>query len=446
MGRLFGTDGIRGTANRHPMTPEVALRVGRAVARLLSADRIAIGQDTRLSGDMITHALVSGICSAGADVDLLGVLPTPGIAVLTRVGKAAAGIVVSASHNPYQDNGIKIFGADGFKLPDEAEAAIEAAVLAEASGDDSSSADHRIGRVRVHADAEAVYADFLRACIPAPSGSNPLKIVLDCANGAACRVAPQVFANRGAHLEALNVHPDGFNINRDCGSQHLEGLKQTVMQARADVGLAFDGDGDRLIAVDETGATVSGDQILAICAGYLHRGGRLGNDTVVSTVMSNAGLGKALRGMGLRHVLTPVGDRHVMEAMRREGAVLGGEDSGHLILAERHTTGDGLLTGLLLLDIMHAERKPLSQLKSIMTPFPQVLLNVAVRSKPSLEEVPEICGAIRKAESELGADGRVLIRYSGTEPLCRVMVEGPTKEQTEGICNALAETVRAAIG
>ena len=446
MRRLFGTDGIRGTANCHPMTPEVALRVGRAVARLLNADRIAIGQDTRLSGDMITHALVSGICSAGADVELLGVLPTPGIAVLTRVGKAAAGIVVSASHNPYQDNGIKIFGADGFKLPDEAEAAIEAAVLAGPSVDDSSSADHRIGRVRVHTDAEAVYADFLRACIPAPPGSNHLKIVLDCANGAACRVAPQVFADRGSHLEALNVHPDGFNINRDCGSQHLEGLKQTVMQARADVGLAFDGDGDRLIAVDETGATVSGDRILAICAEYLHRCGRLGNDTVVSTVMSNAGLGKALRGMGLRHVLTPVGDRHVMEAMRREGAVLGGEDSGHLILAERHTTGDGLLTGLLLLDIMHAERKPLSQLKSIMTPFPQVLLNVAVRSKPSLEEVPEICSAVRKAESELGADGRVLIRYSGTEPLCRVMVEGPAKEQTEGICSALAETVRAVIG
>ncbi len=426
MERLFGTDGIRGTANRHPMTPEVALRVGRAVARLLNADRIAIGQDTRLSGDMITHALVAGICSAGAGVDLLGVLPTPGIAVLTRVAKAAAGIVVSASHNPYHDNGIKIFGADGFKLPDEAETAIEAAVLAEPSVDDSSSADQRIGRVRVRTDAEAVYADFLRDCIPA--------------------VAPRVFADRGAHLEALNVLPDGFNINRDCGSQHLGGLEQAVVRGRADVGLAFDGDGDRLIAVDETGATISGDRILAICADYLHRRGRLRNHTVVSTVMSNAGLGKALRGMGVRHVLTPVGDRHVMEAMRREGAVLGGEDSGHLILAERHTTGDGLLTGLLLIDIMHAERRPLSQLKSIMTPFPQVLLNVAVRSKPRLEEVPGICSAIRKAESELGADGRVLIRYSGTEPLCRVMVEGPTKEKTEGICSALAETVRTSIG
>ena len=446
MGRLFGTDGIRGTANRHPMTPEVALRVGRAVARLLNADRIAIGQDTRVSGDMITQALCSGICSAGADVELLGVLPTPGIAVLTRVGKAAAGIVVSASHNPFQDNGIKIFGADGFKLPDEAEAAIEAAVLSEPSVDDAASVDHRIGRVRVHAGAEGAYADFLSACIPAPPGSNHLKIILDCANGATCRVAPRVFADRVERMEALNVHPDGFNINRDCGSQHLEGLKRAVIRGRADAGLAFDGDGDRLIAVDETGATVSGDTILAVCAGYLHRRGRLRNHTVVSTVMSNAGLAKALRGMGLRHVVTPVGDRHVMEAMRREDAVLGGEDSGHLILAEKHTTGDGLLTGLLLLDVMHAESRPLSQLKSIMTPFPQVLLNVAVRSKPSLEEVPEICSAIRKAESELGADGRVLIRYSGTEPLCRVMVEGPTKDQTEGICNALAETVRAAIG
>jgi phosphoglucosamine mutase len=446
MGSLFGTDGIRGTANTHPMTAEVALRVGRAVARLLRAERVVIGQDTRLSGDMITHGLVAGICSAGADVELLGILPTPGIAVLTRARGAAAGIVVSASHNPYQDNGIKIFGADGFKLSDETEAAIEAAVASDRPVEDNCSGAHRIGRVQTNPEAEAAYCDFLRTCIPPTAGPNGFNIILDCAHGATYRVAPQVFAERGASVTSLNVHPDGRNINRDCGSQHLQGLKQAVVRGRADVGLAFDGDGDRLIAVDETGDAISGDRILAICAGYLHRGGRLRNRTVVSTVMSNASLGRALRTMGVRHVLTQVGDRHVMEAMRREGAVLGGEDSGHLILAERHTTGDGLLTGLLLLEVLQAEGKPLSQLKSIMTPFPQVLLNVAVRSKPPLEEVPDICEAIRKAQSELGADGRVLIRYSGTEPLCRVMVEGPTKQQTEGICAALAKTVRAAIG
>ena len=446
VGLLFGTDGIRGTANTYPMTTEVALRVGRAVARLLQADRVVIGQDTRLSGDMITHALVAGLCSEGAEVELLGVLPTPGIAVLTRVRKAAAGIVVSASHNPYHDNGIKIFGPDGFKLPDATEAAIEAAVVSDRHGDETPSDADRIGRVRTETEAEAIYSDFLRTCIPSATGSNGFNIILDCAHGASYRVAPRVFADRGASVEALNVHPDGRNINRDCGSQHLQGLKQAVVQGRAAVGLAFDGDGDRLIAVDDTGEVISGDRILAICASYLHRCGRLRNETVVSTVMSNASLGRTLRTMGVRHVLTQVGDRYVVEAMRREGAVLGGEDSGHLILAERHTTGDGLLTGLLLLDVMRSESKPLSQLKAVMTPFPQVLLNVPVQSKPRFEDVPRIHAAMRAAELELGDDGRVLVRYSGTEPLCRVMVEGPTAEKTEHICRSLAEIVRTSIG
>jgi phosphoglucosamine mutase len=428
------------------MTVELAMQVGRAVSRLIRANRIAIGQDTRLSGDMIASALAAGICSAGADVELLGVLPTPGIAVVTRKLRASAGIVVSASHNPYQDNGIKIFGPDGFKLSDETEAAIEAAVLSERSaGPDPPDASRMIGRVRFNSEAEGVYADFLRRCGPEPD-SNGFKVVLDCAHGATYRVAPRVFSDRATAVETLNADPDGCNINLNCGSQHPQGLARAVLQAHADLGLAFDGDGDRLIAVDDTGDVISGDRILAICAAYLHRAGRLKNSTVVSTVMSNVSLGRTLRGMGIRHITTQVGDRHVMEAMRREGAVLGGEDSGHVIFAERHTTGDGLLTGLLLIEAMRAESKPLSDLKAIMTPFPQVLLNVQVRSKPHIADVPAIRDAVRNSELELGDGGRVLVRYSGTEPLCRVMVEGPTLETTERICRALAETIRITIG
>jgi phosphoglucosamine mutase len=426
------------------MTPEVAMQVGRAVARLLEAKRITIGQDTRLSGDMIANALAAGVCSAGADVELLGVLPTPGIAVVTRAVGAAAGVVVSASHNPFQDNGIKIFGPDGFKLPDETEAAIEAAVLSaptEAALPDAS----RIGRVRLNPEGEGVYADFLRRCCPG-AGSNGFKVVLDCAHGATYRLAPLVFTERAAAVEALNVYPDGCNINRECGSQHPQGLARAVAQGRADIGLAFDGDGDRLIAVDDTGEVISGDRILAICARYLHRTGRLKNNTVVSTVMSNASLARSLRAMGVRHIATQVGDRHVMEAMQREDAVLGGEDSGHVIFAERHTTGDGLLAGLLLLEVMQAESRRLSDLKAVMTPFPQVLLNVPVKSKPRLDDVPNLRDAIRSSELELGDTGRVLVRYSGTESLCRVMVEGPTLETTERLCRTLAETVRSAIG
>jgi phosphoglucosamine mutase len=405
---------------------------------------VVIGQDTRLSGDMIAHALASGVCSAGADVQLVGVLPTPGIALAAKMGAAIAGLVVSASHNPYSDNGIKVFDADGFKLGDQKEAEIEELVL---SGQASGSNRELIGRIRCGADAAGAYADFLKRCIAfGPELGNGLKIVLDCAHGATWAIAPRLFSDLGFAVETLNAHPDGVNINDGCGSQHPEGLARRVAATGADIGLAFDGDGDRLIAVDDQGQVLSGDRILAVCARHLQRQGRLRNDTVVSTVMSNVGLGRALRDMGLRHLTTPVGDRYVMEGMRAAGAVLGGEDSGHMIFAEHHTTGDGILTGLLLVDAVRSQGQPLSQLKQIMTPFPQVLVNVKVKSKPDLAELPEIAETIREVEAQLGENGRVLVRYSGTEPMCRVMVEGPSQEAIEAYAAAICKAISSALG
>jgi phosphoglucosamine mutase len=405
---------------------------------------VIIGQDTRLSGDMIAHALAAGVCSAGADVQLVGVLPTPGIALAAKMGAAIAGLVVSASHNPYTDNGIKVFGADGFKLADQKEAQIEELVL---SGQASGSNRGRIGRVRCGADAAGAYADFLKRCIVlGPEPGNGLKLVLDCAHGATSAIAPRLFSDLGFAVETLNAHPDGVNINDGCGSQHPEGLARRVAATGADIGLAFDGDGDRLIAVDDQGQVLSGDRILAVCARHLQRQGRLRNDTVVSTVMSNVGLGRALRDMGLRHLTTPVGDRYVMEGMRAAGAVLGGEDSGHMILAEHHTTGDGILTGLLLVDAVRSQGQPLSHLKQIMTPFPQVLVNVKVKSKPDLAELPEVEKTIREVEAQLGENGRVLVRYSGTEPVCRVMVEGQSQKAIDAYAAAISGAIAAALG
>jgi phosphoglucosamine mutase len=451
MTRLFGTDGIRGIANSYPMTSEVALKVGQAVAGLFGKEgrqaRVVIGQDTRLSGDMLVNALVAGVCSAGADAELVGVLPTPGIALITRTSGASAGIVVSASHNPYQDNGIKIFGSDGFKLPDVKEAQIEDVVISEKAVASNSTHGQEIGRVRFNAEALRTYLNFLKACTAMNrTHVNGFKIILDCANGATCQVAPLLFSELGASVEALHVAPDGKNINHKCGSQHPESLAQQVLSQKADVGLAFDGDGDRLIAVDDTGEVVTGDRVLAVCARHLMNQSRLRNKTVVSTVMSNVGLSRALKDMGVRHMTTQVGDRYVMEAMRASGAVLGGEDSGHMIFAEHHTTGDGILTALMLLEAIRAQSETLSQLKTIMTPFPQVLMNVPVKSKPRIDDVPRIQDAIRKVEADLGDNGRVLVRYSGTESLCRVMVEGPTEEKTRCYCRAIADAVAKELG
>ena len=442
MTKLFGTDGIRGIANSYPMIPEISLKVGQAVAGLLTKQenhaRIIIGKDTRVSSDMIVHALAAGVCSAGTDAELVGILPTPGIAWVVRATAANAGIVVSASHNPYEDNGIKIFGSDGYKLSDSLESQIEKRVAAGKNHENG----QEVGRVRFNVEANRMYIDFLKSCTSiTPGDLKEFKIVLDCANGATYQVAPLLFSELGASVEAFCIKPDGRNINLNCGSQYPEGLARRVISHKANLGLAFDGDGDRLIAVDENGEVMAGDRILAVCAHYLLRQSRLKNNMVVSTVMSNVGLSRCLKQMGVHHNATQVGDRYVMEAMRAEGAVLGGEDSGHMIFAEHHTTGDGILTALMLIEAIRVQSQPLSKLKTIMTVFPQILVNVSVKSKPPIRDVIEIQEAIRKVEAELGENGRVLVRYSGTESLCRVMVEGPTEEKTRDYCHRIADTV-----
>jgi phosphoglucosamine mutase len=448
MGKLFGTDGIRGIANSYPIIPEVALKVGQAVAWLFKETgdmpRVIIGQDTRLSGDMIAHALASGVCAAGLDAELVGVLPTPGIALVTRACGASAGIVVSASHNPFQDNGIKVFASDGFKLSDEKEAVIESMVLdGKASG--LKSPDHMTGRACTNSEAASLYADFIKGCAEEKCASG-IKVVLDCAHGATYEIAPRIFAELGFQVDAINVQPDGRNINHQCGSQHPRGLAQKVIESRADLGLAFDGDGDRMIAVDDEGEVLGGDRVLAICAQHLQMQSRLKNDTVVSTVMSNVGLGRSLKSLGIHHLTTRVGDRYVMESMRASGATLGGEDSGHMIFAEFHTTGDGILSGLMLAQAILNQSKPLSRLKAVMTPFPQTLINVAVKSKPELESLAQVRKVIQAVESQLGESGRVLVRYSGTEPLCRVMVEGPNRESVDAFARSISQAIGEAIG
>ena len=449
MGKLFGTDGIRGVANEYPMTPEMAVNIGKAVALLFKDDRdtskIVIGKDTRISGDMLEHALVSGICSMGVDVHLAGIMPTPGVAFLTSSTKARAGIVISASHNPYYDNGIKIFSKEGYKLSDKKENEIEQLVLKE----NISSIEKPIGVIgRVYKITDAVqrYGDFLKRSVPKTNYLQNLKIVIDCSNGATFTVAPSVYKELGAEVEALYVTPDGKNINDNCGSEHPDVLKEVVVEKGADIGLAFDGDGDRLIAVDEKGTAITGDQILAVCANFMQQKGLLKGNMVVSTIMSNLGLGNVLREMNIKHFQAKVGDRYVVEEMIASGAVLGGEDSGHMVFFDHHTTGDGILTSLKLLEALREQSKPLSELAKIMTILPQVLLNVEVRKKPDLDTIPEIRAAIKSVENNLGEKGRVLVRYSGTQPMCRVMVEGPTVAETKKYCRQIADIVENKIG
>lgn len=452
MGRLFGTDGIRGKANQEPITADTALRVGRAVACHFQPDaagnqpaHIVIGQDTRISGDMLAHALAAGIASAGVDVHMAGVLPTPGVAFVTRQKHALAGIVVSASHNPFDDNGIKVFDSDGRKLSDTVENELEKRLLHPTLKKPCPARD-RIGRVIPLQDAFEAYVDFLVRSFPADLDLADMRIAVDCSNGATSQAAPLVLGRLGAEVVTIFAEPDGVNINRGCGSKHPGALAQTVRDRRAAVGLAFDGDGDRLIAVDADGQILSGDQILAICARFLKQKGRLSGDVVVSTVMSNIGLQRALQALGIRRIETDVGDRWVMQAMAATGAILGGEDSGHLIFADRHTTGDGLLAALRLLEAMRCQGKPLSTLASVMTVFPQVLVNVDVAAKPELEALEEVQATITAAEKELGAQGRVLVRYSGTQPQCRVMVEAPTDAAARTYARQIADTVIKAIG
>jgi phosphoglucosamine mutase len=445
MNKLFGTDGIRGIANEHPMTTEIALNVGRAIAYLSKrkghTPRIIIGRDTRLSGDMFESAIISGICSMGVNAISVGVMPTPGIAFLTNDMRADAGIVISASHNPSQDNGIKIFNSDGFKLSDEKENQIEELIFAN-NMEKLHPVPKEMGKVSRLDDAAGRYVDFLKSTFPQEINPEGMKVVLDCSNGATYRVAPEVFAELGVEVTTLFNQPDGKNINLNCGSQHTEALVAEVMRQRADVGFAFDGDGDRMIAVDEKGNVLTGDRMLAICSAILKKEGKLKNNLVVRTVMSNLGLSVAFQELGIDSVFASVGDRFVLEEMLARGAIIGGEDSGHLIFFQHHTTGDGLITALQVLAAMKKEDKPLSELARIMKVFPQMLINIDVKRKPEIETVPEITAAIKKAEEALGDKGRVLVRYSGTQNMCRVMVEGPTKKETETHCRQIADVVR----
>jgi phosphoglucosamine mutase len=450
MGRLFGTDGIRGVANEYPLTAEAVFGIGRAVALFFGGTaiptKIIIGKDTRQSGDMIEDALVSGICSTGGDVCLVGILPTPAVAYLTSSSDATAGIVISASHNPFFDNGIKIFDADGYKLVNSKEDEIEKLLQAEATANSAGKFMRDTGNVESLKDAPERYLAFLQNTLPGTTLFNGMKIVLDCSNGATYLVAPKLFHNLEAQVKAISADPDGQNINAHCGSEYPETLIKTVIENEADIGLAFDGDGDRLVAVDEKGQVITGDRILAICARELKHKGLLKNNLVVSTVMSNLGLRLALKDLGIKHLMTQVGDRYVLEQMNANGAMIGGEDSGHMIFLDQHTTGDGMLTAIRLIQAMHDENMALSELSQIMEVFPQVLLNIGIQRKPQIESVPEIMDAIRSVEDILGEKGRVLVRYSGTQPLCRVMVEGPDKDETQRYCQQIAGVVKAALG
>ena len=447
---LFGTDGVRGTANVHPMTAEMALALGQAIAHVFrsrggGSQRILIGKDTRLSGYMFEDALAAGICSMGAEVIQVGPMPTPAMAFLTVDMRCKAGVMISASHNPYLDNGIKFFGHDGFKLPDELERRIEELI---ASGE---LASHRappdeIGRASRIEDAAGRYIVFLKNTFPVELSLEGIRIVLDCANGAAYKVGPTMLHELGAEVFAVGVEPNGRNINEDCGSLFPDKLAAKVRELRADVGIAVDGDADRCVMVDEKGDVVDGDALLALSARDLAERGKLKGGAVVATIMSNLGLERALERQGIRLVRTKVGDRYVVEEMRAGGYNLGGEQSGHIVFLDHNTTGDGLLSGLQILAILRRKGRPLSELVAGIERFPQVLVSVRVTEKRPLESMPLVCERIRKVEEELAGRGRVLIRYSGTEPKVRVMVEGDDADRVHEYARELADLLRRALG
>ena len=451
MGRLFGTDGIRGEANQYPMDGLTAFRVGQAMAVTIKGDAgdhqpvVIIGKDTRISGDMLEGALSAGITSMGVDVCPLGVLPTPAIAYFTTTTGARAGIVISASHNPYKDNGIKVFGGNGFKLSDHQEEAIEALIFKDTLSQ-FAPAPEKMGRIRPMNHVLVQYVGFLKEHFPRTLSMAGMKIVLDTANGATHEAAPALFEALGVDVTVIHNHPDGININDRCGSQYTADLEKKVQETGAAAGFAFDGDGDRLISVDEKGRKLTGDQILLICARDLKEEGRLKNNLLVSTVMSNLGLSRACGKYGIDRHESPVGDRYVLEDMQRLGAVIGGEESGHIILLEHHSTSDGIITALQILAVMLKEKKPLSELSQMMDVFPQKLTNVPVREKPEIASVPRLVETIRQVETELGREGRVLVRYSGTQNLCRVMVEAATMAMTEQYCRQIVDQVRESLG
>ncbi len=446
MGKYFGTDGVRGIANQE-LTPELAFKLGRSGGYVLTKDseekpRILVGRDTRISGEMLEGALIAGILSVGVEVMRLGVISTPGVAYLTKASGAQAGVMISASHNPVEDNGIKFFGSDGFKLLDAQEDEIEA--LLDSEDELPRPVGGEIGQVMDYYEGGQKYLQHLKQTID--QDFDGVKIVLDCAHGATSPLASHLFADLEADIMAIGSSPDGLNINDGYGSTNPDKLRETVIEQGADLGLAFDGDGDRLIAVDEKGNIVDGDKIMFICGSYYKKQGRLKKDTVVTTIMSNIGLYRAFDELEISTVKTKVGDRYVMEEMRKNGYNLGGEQSGHIIFLDHNTTGDGMLSALQLVNVMQETGKSLSELAGDMTKFPQELKNVRVTDKSAVTDNEKVKDEIDRVEAELGDKGRVLVRPSGTEPVVRVMVEAPTKEDCEKYVNQVVEVIEETLG
>ncbi len=445
--KIFGTDGIRGVTNTYPMTPEISLALGKALTKYLSEKtgghvKILVGKDTRLSGYVFEQAIASGITSMGADVLLVGPLPTPAIAFLTSNMRATAGVVISASHNPYTDNGIKIFDSTGFKLPDRTEAEIESMVL----GKEPISLPSLTGKAKRIEDAVGRYIVFLKNTFPGDLTLDGVRIVVDCANGAAYKVAPIIFEELGARVITIGTEPNGTNINVDCGSLRPEILCEEVVRSGSDIGIALDGDADRVVFCDENGNEVDGDHVLAICSSEMLEAATLSTDTVVATQMSNMALENYLNSKGLRLERTRVGDRYVVEAMRELGANLGGEKSGHLLFLDHATTGDGLLASLQILSIMKKKGKPLSELAGIISMFPQVLSSLEIKEKKPFEQIPGLLEIVRESERVLGDKGRINLRYSGTELLARVMVEGEDETLINGIASRVSSVISDNIG
>ena len=449
MKKLFGTDGVRGVANQDPMTSEMSLRIGRAAAHVFRDSarrhRIVIGKDTRLSGYMIESALTTGLCSMGMDVLLVGPVPTPGIAFLTRSLRADAGVVISASHNPYEDNGIKFFGRDGFKLPDEVEKKMEDLIFSGAIDAIRPTASE-IGKAFRIDDAIGRYNESVKSSVPRGMDLSGLRVVVDSANGAAYKIGPRILTELGADVISLYDQPNGMNINQGCGSLHPEVVCRAVNANKAHIGIAFDGDADRVILCDEKGAVVDGDAVMAVCALRMMKEGRLKNKTLVATVMSNLGLELALRDAGGTLVRTAVGDRYVMEKMIEGGYNLGGEQSGHIIFLDHNTTGDGLISALQVLTIMKQTNKPLSELAACMKTYPQILVNVKVKERKDLASIPEIAKRIAELEKKLDGTGRILVRYSGTEPKVRVMIEGENEQEIKTLAEGLAGIIKEKLG
>ncbi len=448
MRKLFGTDGIRGKANEYPMTSEIALALGRAISLIFrnsKTQKILIGKDTRLSGYMIESAIVSGICSMGGNAYLVGPLPTPGIAFLTANMRVDAGVVISASHNPYYDNGIKIFSSDGYKLPDEIEEKIEKLIL-ENNFDEFYPESKDMGRAYRIDDAVGRYVVYLKTTFPRKYNLRGLKIVLDCANGATYKVAPEVFYELGAEIITIGTEPDGININNGCGSTNTKKLRAKVIETGADIGLAFDGDGDRVIIVNENGEEIDGDYIIGFCADYLKRKNLLKNNGVVITPMSNFGLERFLQKRGINYIKSAIGDRYVLEEMLKNNYILGGETSGHIIFLEHNTTGDGIITALQVLKILIEEEKLASEINKIFNKYPQVLINVKVKEKIPFERIGNFNEKLKEFQNILNDKGRIFVRYSGTEKKLRIMVEGEDLIEVKKIANELASIVEKEIG